>query len=148
MSPDQEIYVFKHLSLIDMERVQKSITLMLKSKDEYIKEALFRDAVVSYMRPFSDNRGEHIARGLKLKNNVIPNKFRKAHKEIESIRNQLFAHNDLTQQNVQFGPGSSFSLKGYERVFLNHLVGPLKDLASIVHSNILKEMSELRDKGL
>lgn len=148
MTPEQEQYVFRHLSLIDMERAQKSIEIMGASDDEYIKEALFRDAVVSYVKPFSGNRGEHIKKGLKLKKQIIPKNMKNTHKEIENIRNQLFAHNDLEQQDIKFGLGSSFSVKGYERVFFSHLAEPLKDLAAAVHSNLLNEMTELRENGL
>lgn len=148
MTPDQEQYVFKHLSLIDMERAQKSIKVMQASKDEYIKEALFRDAVISYVRPFSGNRGEHVKNGLKLKMSVVPKEMKNSHIEIEKVRNQLFAHNDVKQQNVQFGPGSSFAIKGYEKVFLNHLVDPLRALAESVHTKLSQEMSELREDGL
>lgn len=148
MTPEQEKYVFKYLSSIDMERVKRSIEKIEISDDEYIKEALFRDAIVSYIRPFSDNRGEHLKKGLKLKQNGIPEKLKSAHKEIEDIRNQLFAHNDLEYQNVQFGPGTSFSVKGYEKVFFNHLVEPLKQLAEAVHKKLMQEMRELDEKGL
>ena len=148
MTSEQEQYVFRHLSLIDMERAQQSIEKMTASEYEYIKEVLFRDAVVSYIKPFSGNRGEHVKKGLKLKNNVIPKAMRKTHLEIENIRNQLFAHNDLNQQNVQFDSGSSFTVKGYEKVFLTHLAEPLKELAIAVHANLVDEMTILRENGL
>jgi hypothetical protein len=148
MTPEQEQYVFKHLSLIDMERTQRSIEKVEISDDEYIKEALFRDAVVSYIRPFSGNRGEHVKRGLKLKQDGIPENLKSVHKEIEDIRNQLFAHNDLEYQNVQFGPETSFSVKGYEKVFFCHLAEPLKQLAEAIHKKLMQEMLEQREKGL
>ena len=148
LTPKQEQYVFRHLSLIDMERVQKSIEKMEASDDEYIKEALFRDAVVSYIRPFTDNRGENVKRGLKLNKKGVPKNLKSVHKEIEDIRNQLFAHNDLAEQKTQFGPGTSFSVNGYERVFCDHLVEPLKQLASAVFENLMQEMNELKENGL
>jgi len=145
LTPKQEQYVFKHLSLIDMERTLKSIEAMESLKDDYLKEALFRDAVVSYVRPFSDNRGENIKRGLKLNQKNISKELKSVHKEIENIRNELFAHNDLTKQQVDFGPGTSFSIKGYEKVSFAHLVDPLKELALIIHKSLMKEMSELKN---
>lgn len=148
LTPEQEKYVFRHLSLIDMERVEKSIARMEESSDEYVKEALFRDAVVSYIRPFSDNRGENVKRGLKLNQKGIPKELKSAHEELEDIRNQLFAHNDLARQRTQFGPGASFSVNGYEKVFCEHLVEPLKKLASCVHQHIMQEMEELKENGV
>ena len=127
-----------------MERVQKSIERIETSNDQYIKEALFRDAVVSYIRPFSDNRGENVKRGLKLNQKGIPKELKSAHKEVEDIRNQLFAHNDLSKQETQFGPGTSFTVNGYEKVFCEHLVEPLKQLSVVMHEYLMQEMNELK----
>ena len=148
LTQKQEQYVFRHLSLIDMERVQKSIEKMEATNDPYIKEALFRDAVISYIRPFSDNRGENVKRGLKLNQKGIPKQFKSAHKEIEDIRNQLFAHNDLAKQDTQFGPGTSFAVNGYEKVFCEHLVEPLRQLAVAMYKYLMQEMKELKKNGL
>ncbi len=63
LTPNQEKYVFRHLSLIDMERVEQSLSLLGKTDDPYLKEILFRDAVISYVKPFTDNRGKIKKRG-------------------------------------------------------------------------------------
>ena len=118
LSPKQEQYVLKQLSLIDMERAEKSILKMNETEDEYLKEVLFRDAVISYIKPFSDNRGQNQRKSLRINQNGIPSSLRDAHKELEDIRNKLFAHNDLEYQQPSFGPETSFSVKGYEKVFL------------------------------
>lgn len=140
LTPEQEKYVFKHLSLIDMERAWKSLKKMEEVSDDYIKEALFRDAVVSYIKPFSDNRGQHQRKGLRISQKGIPPDLKILHKEIEDIRNRLFAHNDLEYQRPEFGPGTSFSVKGYEKVFLDHLVAPLITLSEIIHGKLMDEM--------
>lgn len=137
LTQKQEQYVFRHLSLIDMERAKKSIEKMEASNDQYIKEALFRDAVVSYIKPFSDNRGGNVKRGLKLNQKGIPKDLKSAHKEIEDIRNQLFAYNDLAKQETQFGPETSFSINGYEKVFYENLIEPLKQLVVAMHKYLM-----------
>lgn len=148
LTPKQEQYVLRHLSLIDMERAQKSLQKMQETDDPYLKEALFRDAVVSYVKPFTDNRGEHQKKGLRLNQKGVPEKLKSVHKSLEDIRNKLFAHNDLEYQAAQFGPGTSFTVKGYEKFYSEDLVEPLKELASAVHQHLMREMKELETNGL
>lgn len=148
LTSNQEQFVFRHLSLIDMERVQKSIEILESTEDKYFKEALFRDAVVSYIKPFSDNCGEKVKRGLKLKEKCVPKSLMSFHREIVKIRNQLFAHNDLAKQQPKFGPGTSFSINGYETIYYSHLIEPLKKLSMAVHSNLIQEIDALKINGL
>lgn len=144
LNPEQEQYVLRYLSLIDMERVQRSLSKMEEIDDDYLKEVLFRDAVVSYIKPFSDNRGENQKKGLRVNQKGIPDNLKATHKEIETIRNKLFAHNDLEYQEPKFGPGTSFSVKGYEKVFCApRLVESLLVLAKVMHRHLMNEMHEL-----
>ena len=148
LTPKQEQYVLRLLSLVDMERAQRSLAKMQETEDPYLKEALFRDAVVSYVKPFSDNRGENQRKGLRINQKGIPDKLKSAHKRLEDIRNKLFAHNDLEYQAAQFGPGTSFSVKGYESFYSNELVKPLEELAIAMHQHLRREMQELKKNGL
>lgn len=148
LTTKQEQYVLRHLSLIDMERAQKSLQKMQEAGDPYLKEALFRDAVVSYVKPFTDNRGEQQKKGLRLNQKGVPEKLKCVHKSLEDIRNKLFAHNDLEYQAAQFGPGTSFTVKGYEKFYSENLVEPLKELAAAVHQHLMREMKELETNGL
>lgn len=148
LNPKQEQYVLRYLSLIDMKRVQDSIAKMRETEDVYLKEALFRDAVVSYIKPYSDNRGENQKRGLRINQNGIPDNLKCAHKELVDMRNKICAHNDLQYQQPSFGPGVSFSVKGYKKVFCGHLVEPLLQLSKIMHGHLMKEMYELESHVL
>lgn len=148
LTRNQEKYVLRHLSLIDMKRVQRSLAMLKDIEDEYLKEVLFRDAVVNYIKPFSDNRGDYQKKGLRISQKGIPSRLKSAHKEIEDLRNKIIAHNDLAYQEVGFGPGTSFSVKGYERVFVYHLVEPLHQLAEAVINQLLNEMHELKENSL
>jgi len=148
LTPNQEKYVLRHLSLIDMERVEKSLSLLGETDDSYLREALFRDAVISYVKPFSDNRGEHQRKGLRINQKGVPKELKSLHKEFKDIRNKLFAHNDLEYQSAKFGPGTSFSVRGYERFYSDDLIEPLKKLAFSVHRHLMEEMQELEENGL
>lgn len=145
---DQEKYVLRHLSLIDMKRVQRSIAILKDIDDEYLRDVLFRDAVISYIKPFSDNRGKHQRKGLRINQKGVPSKLKSAHKEIEDLRNKIIAHNDLVYQEVDFGPGTSFSVKGYERILVDHLIEPLLQLSEFVIQRLLNEMHELKESAL
>ena len=48
ITKDEETLVFNHLSLIDMERVEKSLLKLKETDDPYLKEVLFRDAVIKW----------------------------------------------------------------------------------------------------
>lgn len=148
LTQEQEKYVFRHLSLIDMERVKKSLEIMNVTTDDYIKEAMFRDAVISYAKPFSGNRGENIKKRLRINQKGIPAELRDAHLELIDIRNKLFAHNDLVYQKADFGPGTSFTVKGYEKVFVSHLLQPLLKLADTIHSKLMKELDSIEANDL
>jgi hypothetical protein len=150
-TPKRECYVLRYLALIDMERAQRSLGYIAGTEDSYLKDALFRDAVVSYVKPFSDNRGLHTKKGLKIGENGIPKALKAAHKEIVEVRNQLFAHMDLDKQvphvEVYYINGEkqvSFTVKGYERVYTDHLVGSLVQLAKSVHCHLMKELQDLK----
>ena len=146
-TPSQENYAFMHLSLSDMERVLNSIRMIEGTTDEYLKDALFRDAVISYVKPFSRNRGE-FNEILQLQQNLVPKELQDEHEEIKGIRDKLFAHNKLTWEELIFGPGTGFTVKGYEKVYLSRLIEPLKNLARKVHAAIMNEMSEIKKNGL
>ena len=146
----QESYVLRYLALIDMERTQRSLEHLSEVQDKHLRGALFRDAVVSYVKPFSDNRGRHTKKGLKISQKGIPKELKTAHKELIEIRNQLFAHMDIDKQTPQVDVYEidgkkhvSFTVKGYETVYLDHLIGPLAQLAKAVHSHLMTELEEI-----
>lgn len=149
-TPARERYVLRHLALIDMERVQRSLEYLRSTTDEHLRDALFRDAVVSYAKPFSDNKGVHTKKGMRLSEKVIPKELKAAHKEVIEIRNQLFAHMDLDRQmprldihNINGEKHVSFTVAGYGKVYAEHLIGPLTQLAQAVHRNLIEERREI-----
>ena len=148
----QEQYVLHHLALIDMERVMRSLGYLAGVEDQYLKDVLFRDAVVCYAKPFSGNRSLSGTGKLRINDSFVPEALSESHKEVLDLRSQLFAHMDLDRQAPQvpletrdgkkyFG---AFSVAGYERVFTDHLIEPLRKLASMGHAFLLGELSAMR----
>ncbi|CAD5374680.1 hypothetical protein RA210_U680001 [Rubrivivax sp. A210] len=144
----KELYVLHHLTLVDMERVARSIQYLSTVTDKHIREALFRDAVVCYVKAFSSNNGIKGKRGLRISNAFIPSALIDAHDQILDLRNKLFAHVDLDNQapdvKVEIRDGRkhvSFSVKGYERIFAEHLVQPLGVLANKAHSHCMEQLN-------
>ena len=142
----EERYVLYRLAMVDMERVQRCIGLAESSSDNFIAESLIRDAVVSYIRPFSGNKGVFQKKGLNLPLSSVPSQLRQEHAMVENCRNNLVAHMDLTVQNVKLERYEingekhfPFTVTGYERLHLSGLVEPLRKLAPVVNSWLLQK---------
>ena len=146
----EERYVLSHLSLIDMERASRSIEYLATTVDDHLREALFRDAVVSYAKPFSDNRGVFTKKGLRISEKGIPQELKVVHLEVIRVRDKLFAHIDLDVQNPELTHFEingemhhPFSVTGYGKVFAEHLVEPLGKLARAVHAHLMQELRSI-----
>ena len=146
----KERYVLHHLSLIDMERVLHSLSFLHKLHDERLREALFRDAVVCYAKPFSSNKGRSSKAALRISASFVPVALNAAHTKILALRNQLFAHMDIDKQaprvSIETIDGEkhvSFSVVGYESVFTDDLIDPLCSLATAAHSFLMQELTTI-----
>ena len=144
-------YALHHLALLDMERVVSSMDLLASFDDKHVREALFRDAVVSYAKPFSNNRGLAGSGGLRVDDSYISVSLRSVHKEVLALRNQLFAHMDIDRQapdvSVELIDGEKeviFSVTGYGRVFTEHLIEPLRALAEHAHSSFMDQLDTIK----
>jgi len=149
----EERYIFYWLAMVDMDRVLKCISYIESLEDDFLKDAMVRDAVVSYMRPFSGNEGIHQRKGLKVPTSSIPANLKSQHTEIETYRQKLFAHMDISFQSpklecyeINGKKHYSFTTKGYERTHVQHLVKPLGKLAKIVRSYLMKELNKIEQK--
>lgn len=138
-----------HLSLIDMERVQKSIEHLLSANDKHLKAALFRDAVISYAKPFSNNRYSDRTKRLHISENHVPKELVDVHNEILALRDELIAHTDMTIQipsidkyQDDIGHNYSMTISGYETIHKDRLIDPLLKLAKAVHSSLLRSRSD------
>jgi hypothetical protein len=127
-----------------MERAQKSIELSQRTNDAYLRAALFRDAVISYAKPFLNNCYSDNSKGLRISDNHVPQELKGAHVEILALRDQLIAHTDMTVQRPKIdkytaedGPTYSLSVTGYETIHKDHLVEPLLKLGRTVHRSLM-----------
>ena len=124
--------------------------LLHEVQDGHLREALFRDAVICYAKPFSSNKGLSGKAGLRVSASFVPVTHNAAHAEVLALRNQLFAHMDIDKQaprvSVETIDGEkhvSFSVVGYERVFTDHLIVPLRTLANAAHSFLMQELTAI-----
>lgn len=146
----REQYVFHHLTLIDMERARASLGHLREVKNRHIQEALFRDAVVCYAKPFSRNRSLGGKRELRMEESFVPSALEAAHKEVLTLRDKLIAHVDLDEQapkvsifEIDGKKKVVFGVKGYERLFTSHLVDPLDSLAAKAHAHCIAKLGAL-----
>lgn len=137
-----------HLALIDMERVQISIEYLRNANEKDLKDALFRDAVVSYAKPFLNNRYSDGTKGLCISKNHVPNELKNIHDEILVLRDKLIAHTDMTLQKPrvdkhqdEMGDNYSLTISGYENILKDHLIDPFYELSKAVHKSLLNERS-------
>ncbi|MDO8263593.1 MAG: hypothetical protein Q7T21_10245 [Gallionella sp.] len=138
-----------HLSLIDMERVQKSIEYLRGTDDKYLKAALFRDAVISYAKPFSTNRYSDRTKGLRISEKHVPRNLLDIHKEVLALRDELIAHTDMIIQKPtidkyqdDMGQNYSMTVSGYETIHKDHLIDPMLKLAKAVHGSLISNRSD------
>jgi hypothetical protein len=138
-----------HLSLIDIQRVQRGIEHIRGSDDKYMKDVLFRDAVISYAKPFRDNRHSDGSRGLRISDKCIPKELREVHEEILALRDKLIAHTDMTilsprieKREDELGNNYSMIVSGYDTIHREHLIDPLLALAKAVYGGLLDTRSD------
>jgi len=94
----EEEYVFLRTCTSDFYMAEKSLSLMEDFEFGYIQFVFLRDAVISYGRPFSKNRGIHNTPH-RLNTEYVPDKYSQLHDEILRLRDTLFAHSDILEKN-------------------------------------------------
>ena len=131
-----------------MERVQKSIEYLRNTENKDLKTALFRDAVISYAKPFSNNYYSDQTKGLRISSNHIPKKLKNFHNEVLALRDNFIAHTDMSIQGLrvdkyqdEMGDNYSMCISGYGTIHKDYLIDPLFELAKAVHSSLLRSRS-------
>ena len=90
---DAENYRFLRLYSIDLEMARQACDLLARQGSPELQFSVLRDVVVTYARPFSNNRGR-VFRSHRLEVTVVPTTMRPLHTELLALRNQAFAHTD------------------------------------------------------
>jgi hypothetical protein len=103
LTPEQTKRMDRYLSLRlsehDMEQCCHSINMATALNDNRLIYPLMRDAVVSYCKPFSGNKGRGgVKRSLSMKEWVLKEHW-ELHRQLIEVRNLSFAHSDLEAKN-------------------------------------------------
>ncbi len=115
-SKEFETYCFLRLYSIDLDTAVKAISVLRRYKKGDVQAALLRDVAVTYARPFSVNKGSEITKH-KLPLVHVPTSAITLHKELIKLRNNQFAHTDLTFHNPQVARFGSKEKPWYPMTF-------------------------------
>lgn len=140
-----EKYVFYRYAHSDIELALKSLSLVCGCVNNYIIAALIRDAIISYSRPFINNKGIYRPQGLNLPLSFVPTTKKALHQKILNLRNSIFAHTDLKPKNPKLGKiGDSYIItsKGFYHEELISYVTPLSELAKEVLIELETQMKK------
>lgn len=93
-SPRDVAYLMSRLYWHDLQEALLTLRLLKGLRRPHTKFCLLRDFVVSYCRPFSENRAP-LVRKHRLGKRFVPVHHRKLHDELLTLRSQVFAHSDF-----------------------------------------------------
>lgn len=150
----EERYVFLRLCEKDFLVATSVLRMIRRYTRPDARLALLRDGIVSYARPFSDNRG-HLFPILRLGASVVPKSNRPLHKELMEYRNQVFAHTDVEAYNPRlhrwpaktgYWYPMAFRSLGAER-FMDR-VAAIISLVQDVHEAVHREEREIETDWL
>ena len=89
-----ERYKFYRLCDIDFDTASHALRLLARYKRLNIRFLIIRDAIISYARPFSGNKGLS-GSSMILPVKFVPKHFNDLHVELMNLRNRAIAHTDL-----------------------------------------------------
>jgi hypothetical protein len=118
VKPENLIEKYKFLRLYDMdfECVLQTIKILKRYRKKDVRYALLRDIVVTYCRPFTESKGFKIGKdfcGVKFEDKNM----KQLHKELLSLRKEIFAHTDLKYKNPKVVNWSTESYKWFPMSF-------------------------------
>ncbi|MCK4821657.1 hypothetical protein KA005_38180 [bacterium] len=129
----EERYIFLRLFEHDLYLAKSSILMIKRYKKRDVKHALYRDAVISYARPFSKNYGR--IKNHRLDKSIVPTKHKVLHDDLLEFRNQWFTHTDIKAHDPTLVRWPTKSGYTYPIAFKNLFAKPFE--------NKLPEMSAL-----
>ncbi len=146
---DMEKYYFYRLYVIDLDAAKHTFGVLKRYKRNDIRFCLLRDLVMCYSRPFSGNKGENIPKH-SMSESFVPKHLRPLHKELLTVRNQLFAHHDYTYRKPKIANWSTptrkifpMSFRGYDCGKLDARLAEIKELVNLVAENLNREIDTL-----
>lgn len=145
-----EKYKFLRLYDMDFEMALHTIKILKRYKKKDVRYPLLRDVIVTYSRPFTESRGFNITKdffGVKFKPSEI--EMKRLHDELKVLRNELFAHTDLTHRNPKVVNWSTatykwfpMSFKGFDYEVLERQLTNIKKLIEHAQLQLRHQISE------
>ncbi|BEQ15764.1 hypothetical protein [Desulfoferula mesophila] len=142
-------YLFYKVYTIDFDTALRTLRVLSRYRKNDVRYCLLRDIVITYCRPFSKNKGSNFHNSLRSKK-FVPQIFLPFHTELMAVRNQLFAHTDLTYYRPQVvnwsTPGQirfPMAFKGYDYAKLNARVSEIKKLVNSVAQKLQNEIDQM-----
>ncbi|TBN49839.1 hypothetical protein [Pseudomonas sp. BGI-2] len=151
-----EHYYFLRMYSVDLNTARLAVKVLKRYRRADVRYALLRDLIVTYVRPFSVNKGRQSKHILSVKRHV-PASMRSLHDELVRVRMQQFAHTDLTYYSpltLTFrGPNGEFNgygtmFKGYDYGALLEKLPHIEKLIAAVETSVNAELRrEERESG-
>jgi hypothetical protein len=150
LSLEKEQYCFYRLYSLDLDDAKHILRLLKRYRRKDVRHYLLMDLVVTYCRPFSGSRGDKISRHV-LCLRIVPKDLRPLHNELLNLRNQLFAHTDLTYRRPRVVNWSTASHKWFPMSFrasdgkLDGRVSEIQQLVTAVEANLQSEIDRIHE---
>lgn len=132
----EQDYVFLRFSLTDIGQARRSLAMIRRYRRPDVIDALVRDTVIAYSRPFMKSNGPFGINILKC-GDVVPRDQRPLHKKAITLRNKVVAHKDLAPLNPAL---SRWGQKPNHSYVIRLSTGPTTELTSLA-----RELPDLVD---
>lgn len=149
---DFEEYLFLRMFSMDIDDVRYGLAEFEKPEFSPLRYRLLRDAIVSYGRIFSKNYGKKIRRH-SAPISFVPAEHLALHKELISLRDQRFAHSDLTVANPRIarwktknGWAYPISFKGFGYERFEQRLDQMRKLVRVVRDAIERDIMRYEEK--
>lgn len=134
---------FYFLCSSDFEQVITTFELLKTCVDSQLRYRLFVFIIISYARPFTQNRGN--VKSHSLKKTIVPTVYRKLHDEVIEYRDRVVAHTDVDFRNPHLGEIGMFlkhiSNDTYQALLLNK---PVLNMVETITGNLAMKIAKAR----
>lgn len=145
-----EPYYFLRMYSVEFSTARCAVKVLKRYRRPDVQYALLRDLIVTYVRPFSTNKGAQSKHTLGVKAHVPP-LMKTLHEELVRVRMQQFAHTDLTYYSPSTmafkGANGEFHeygmmFKGYDYAALLRKLPQIEELIRAVESSVNAEIAK------
>ncbi len=147
-----EQYYFHRLYSIDLDSARHALRVLRRYRRKDVRYCLLGHVVVTYIRPFSSNKGIRISNHA-LNEKVVPTGMRSLHRELKNSRDKQFAHTDYEYSRPKAVDWSSpqgkwfpMSFRGYDYAQLDTRVPEIERLVEAVERNLKGRIDAAHDE--